>query len=112
VEAQQYQKVRGIFEAALDRPPEERTAFVEEACAEDVELRGEVQRLLIARSQESDFSISRQYRIIIRWTCSLAGSGAAVSSEHTGSRPKWAVEGWVWSMRPFAPMMHSANESR
>src|SRR4051794_6558824 len=52
---QQFRKVREIYEAALERDPEERTAFVEKVCGEDVELRGEVQRLLIARAQTPGF---------------------------------------------------------
>src|SRR3954471_10306723 len=52
---QQFRKVRDLYEAALEQPPEERTAFVEKACQDDVELRGEVQRLLIARAQTPGF---------------------------------------------------------
>ncbi len=40
------QQVEEIFQAALDRPPEERAGFVSEACANDVGLKRDVEILL------------------------------------------------------------------
>jgi serine/threonine protein kinase len=41
-----WQKIDGIFHAALQYKPEERQAFVEEACRGDEGLRGELESLL------------------------------------------------------------------
>ena len=44
--AEQWTDVQKIFEEALKRKPEERAAFLDEACDEDTELRAEVESLL------------------------------------------------------------------
>jgi hypothetical protein len=41
-----HQRVKEIFMAACERPPGERTAFLKEACANDVELLREIESLL------------------------------------------------------------------
>jgi hypothetical protein len=48
-----FQKVKQIFQAALDVAPENRREFLNEACAGDKDLRGEVERLF--DSYESNF---------------------------------------------------------
>ncbi len=55
MQVQNFHRVRDIFQAALDRPPEERTAFVEELCGDDLELLVEIKRLLIAHDHDPDF---------------------------------------------------------
>ena len=45
---EQWQKVKEIVGAVLERVPEERSAFLDEACAHDGELRAEVESLLAA----------------------------------------------------------------
>ncbi len=47
-----YQKVKEVFQSALDRAPEERSSFLDEACKNDANLRREVEKLL------SSFEIS------------------------------------------------------
>ncbi len=49
-------RVKEIFQSALDRAPEERTAFVREACGEDRDLRAEVESLLLAHRQAGTFA--------------------------------------------------------
>ncbi|HEV2378899.1 MAG TPA: protein kinase [Chthonomonadales bacterium] len=44
--AERWQQVREVLHQALERPPEERSAFLDAACAEDSSLRQEVQSLL------------------------------------------------------------------
>ena len=44
--AEQFKRVDQLFDAALDVPPEERDAFLQEACGGDEELRHQVERLL------------------------------------------------------------------
>src|SRR5262245_50311759 len=42
----QPERVRQVFDAALERPEPERDAFLAAACGDDVELRGHVERLV------------------------------------------------------------------
>jgi serine/threonine protein kinase len=46
-------KLRHIFEAALERAPEERAAFLDQSCAGDYALRAEVELLLAAHACET-----------------------------------------------------------
>src|SRR5205823_3863687 len=50
-----WQRVNHIFGAALERPAEEREAFVEKACVDDEELWREVRSLLAARAEAGGF---------------------------------------------------------
>jgi eukaryotic-like serine/threonine-protein kinase len=50
-----WHEVDHLFEEALNRPPEERTAFLDSACAGDTALRREVERLLAADEKISGF---------------------------------------------------------
>lgn len=49
---ERWRKISGIFEAALERTPEERAAYLKEVCAADDLLRSEVESLLAAYDQE------------------------------------------------------------
>jgi len=55
VTATQWELVKETFEAALDRPQPERSAFIVDACHGDEEVRREVESLLLAHEQDSDF---------------------------------------------------------
>jgi len=48
---ERWSRVKTLFDEACERPVEERAAFLDEACAEEAELRGEVEALL--RSDEA-----------------------------------------------------------
>jgi hypothetical protein len=48
--------VKEIFQSALDRAPEERSAFVSQACGEDRETRAEVESLLLAHQEAGNFA--------------------------------------------------------
>jgi eukaryotic-like serine/threonine-protein kinase len=49
------QRLDGIFHSALDQSPELRAAFLDEACANDPELRTEIESLISAHEQSGDF---------------------------------------------------------
>jgi serine/threonine-protein kinase len=49
-----FARLRRIFEEALERRPSERQAFLENACAGDRELLGEIQGMLIAEEKNED----------------------------------------------------------
>jgi len=53
---EQWQKVKEIVGAVLEREPEERSAFLDEACADDGELRAEVESLLAAHADADALS--------------------------------------------------------
>ena len=52
----EWDRVKQIFQAALDRAPEERTAYLREACGDDLNLRAEVDSLLAAHAEAGDFA--------------------------------------------------------
>ena len=53
--ADQWLRVKEVFDAAVDRNPQDRGAFLTAACGEDGALRGEVERLLMAHDEASGF---------------------------------------------------------
>src|SRR5215216_937133 len=55
MKAERYQQIEQLFHAALERTPQERIAFVEQACGGDEELRREVESLLPYDDQARDF---------------------------------------------------------
>lgn len=50
-----WRKVDELFEAALDREPSDRAAFLDQACGSDRELRREVEKMLDIDNQAQDF---------------------------------------------------------
>src|SRR5215472_315131 len=52
---EQWTKVKEVFDAVLDCPPEERSAFLGQACSGDGVLRSEVESLLRCYEQEKGF---------------------------------------------------------
>lgn len=52
---EQWQKVKEVFEAALECELSERSAFLGQACAENESVRGEVESLLRSYGHETDF---------------------------------------------------------
>jgi serine/threonine protein kinase/Tol biopolymer transport system component len=53
--SERWQRVKELFEAALERGPAERAAFLAQACAGDEEIRWEVESLLAAHEGDSRF---------------------------------------------------------
>ena len=52
---ERWQKITAIFEAALQRDDGARSAYVNEACGDDQELRSEVEAMLASHDQASRF---------------------------------------------------------
>ncbi|HSK72177.1 MAG TPA: serine/threonine-protein kinase, partial [Pyrinomonadaceae bacterium] len=46
MDSERWQKIKGLFDVALEIEPEKRSRFLKNACADDVELRLEVEKLL------------------------------------------------------------------
>ena len=55
MKAERFEQVDEILQAALDRDPSEREAFLDEACAGDTVLRSEVEALISCDSEASSF---------------------------------------------------------
>ena len=55
MDLERWHEVDRLFEEALDRPPAERPAFLDAACAGDTALRREVERLLAADEKGAGF---------------------------------------------------------
>jgi tetratricopeptide (TPR) repeat protein/TolB-like protein len=53
--ANQWPRVKELFHGALDRPPADRSVFLEAACGPDAALRAEVERLLTAHGEVGGF---------------------------------------------------------
>ena len=58
MQAEHWQRLEEIFQSALDRPPQGRAAWLDSACGDDLELRGEVDSLLAAHAT-GDFDFTR-----------------------------------------------------
>src|SRR5436190_1256765 len=52
---ERWQQVEEVFQTALDHAPDERARFLAAACADDAELRGEVEALLAQYEAAGDF---------------------------------------------------------
>ncbi len=52
---EQLERIDRIFHSALDLPPEQRDAFLDEACANDSDLRTEIESLISSHEQSGDF---------------------------------------------------------
>ncbi len=52
---EQWRKIKGLFDAALEIKPDKRKKFLDNACAGDAELRGEVEKLLASFEDASSF---------------------------------------------------------
>jgi serine/threonine protein kinase len=59
---ERWQKVKEIFQATLDRAPEDRSAFLASACGGDESLRKEVESLLAAHEKDGSFIDSPAYQ--------------------------------------------------
>src|SRR6185503_6220258 len=55
---ERWQQIQSIYYDALERPPAERAAFLDEACIGDQQLRSEVDSLLASHDQAGSFLAS------------------------------------------------------
>jgi serine/threonine-protein kinase len=55
ISAERWQAIDAIFADAVERPRDERTAFIAQACGSDAELRAEVESLLAAHEGDTGF---------------------------------------------------------
>src|SRR5712692_1133948 len=55
-EAKQWNKIKDLFDAALELEPNQRDAFLRDACGKDLELRAEIESLLLAYEKADPLS--------------------------------------------------------
>jgi serine/threonine protein kinase len=55
-DAARWNRIKQLFQDALDRPADERDRFLHSACGDDRELRGEVESLLLAHAAAGSFA--------------------------------------------------------
>lgn len=55
IDAERWTRIKAVFQAALEIPPEERAGFLRETCGADGELQAEVDSLLSAHELAGDF---------------------------------------------------------
>jgi eukaryotic-like serine/threonine-protein kinase len=64
---ERWREVEELFESALEHRPEDRAAFLDQACGDDVALRREIESLLTADAEPSDFlDPDARFRHLIR----------------------------------------------
>ena len=61
-------RISDLYHRALERPPEERGAFLQEACEGDVVLRREVESLLGYEAASSRF-LETPAAVVAKWPC-------------------------------------------
>jgi hypothetical protein len=73
-----WDRVKQVFQAALDTPPEKRAAFVREACGADHDLRTEVDSLLLAHERAGSFAEQPALEV---WADAATHGGEAVDRQ-------------------------------
>jgi predicted ATPase/serine/threonine protein kinase len=79
---EQYERIGQLFHAALEVPPEGRSAFLSSACASDAALRREVESLLAAHDKAGDFAAGTKGHGAVDW---LARDDAAQAGGRIGA---------------------------
>jgi hypothetical protein len=69
MDAERWQKIEQLCQAALECEPSERAAFLQQACAGDEELRRQVEALLAREKQAENFCspVPPGWRDLQRW---------------------------------------------
>src|SRR2546430_1855076 len=68
-----WQRIKALLESALERKPDERSAFLNEACAGDSSLRNEIESLITSHEQAGGFIASPAFALMAE---SLTNNGA------------------------------------
>src|SRR5688572_13367602 len=74
---ERWQQLDSLFHAALERAPEERAAFLNEACTGDQQLRKEVEALITASEQAGSFIEEPALEMEAKSLAGEQGDGAA-----------------------------------
>src|SRR5712691_13194605 len=77
---ERWQQIKALLQAALEREPDERPAFLDEACASDDSLRREVESLIASYEQAGSFIEEPAYGVMAE---SIADGQAGSMLGHT-----------------------------
>src|ERR1035441_6303522 len=109
MQADLWKKVEALYQAALAQPPEERAAFLLQACPDDPQLRGEVQSLLDQQRAErrhghAQRPIGYWPRRVERRHRADAVKGQALNHLHSAADPEHVAE--TRDSGPEAKLLH------
>ena len=79
MKAEQWQEIDRLFQIALERTPDERPAFLEQACSGDQSLLREVEALLAAYEQAGSFIERLAMEVEARALANEQGDSSATS---------------------------------
>jgi len=74
-----WRRAENLFHAALERPPEARRAFLDEACGEDTELRRQVE-LLVSKDEEAGSFLEKP--VVADVAAALSARGSLVGRQY------------------------------
>jgi serine/threonine-protein kinase len=80
-----WDRVKRLFQSALERPAAERAHFLSEACGDDLVLRREVESLLVAHQQAGNFAKRPPFEALVAGAATEAMSDTALPD--TGLQP-------------------------
>ncbi len=81
MDATQWKRLEALFIAALELEPADRAAFLDEACADDLELRNELESML--STDEESIALALESRLLTQDDPTLPGSDALIGT-HIG----------------------------
>ncbi len=82
MDPERWKQLKALFEAALDKDPADRSAFLERACGNDLSLRQEVETLLANHSEGDDFLEKPAYQAVPELF--LNGTGKSLIGRNLG----------------------------
>ena len=108
MDPERWKHVDSLLQAVLARPPDERDAFLRQACVNDDALEREVRSLLAAQEQAGSFLESPAIDVAARALASLRattpqrapGSLIGQTISHYRIVGKVGAAGWAWCTRP------------
>ena len=109
MDSERWLQIDNLLQSVLERRPDERDAFLRQACAGDQALEREVRSLLTAQQKAGSFLESPAIDAAARATGAAARqrhkrqrrfSSPAAPCPITASWESWAVAGWVSFTRP------------
>ena len=109
MDSERWKQVDNLLQSALERPPDERDAFLRQACAGDEALEREVRSLLASQQEAGSFLESPAMEVAAPQIARLARlrtrrfADSGRRSPITASSKSWAAAAWAWSTRPRTP---------
>jgi serine/threonine protein kinase len=96
-------RVKELFDASLEKSPDERLKFLAEACEGDDVLRHEVERLIAEHERAGDFLVSPPWakttESSLRAEPTAEGSGKATAEPHSTAAAVWLKRGDTFTDR-------------